>query len=234
MKSLLPRLHFGPMFSHGKALERLQNLGFAPSTIYDIGAFRGDWTKSARLTFPAAKFHLFEANANNEASLKATGESYFMAVLSKTDGVQQNLYLPKLAIATGVSLYREKTEHFADDRLETVTVTTRRLDRLVEQNGLARPDFIKLDVQGAELDVLAGAGELLRSCTGLMVEMSLLAYNESAPLIAEVIAEISNLGFRSVDISELHRSPNGSISQMDMLFVNATFYEKYRTAAGLT
>ena len=30
-----------PMFSHGLALERLKNLGFAPSTIYDIGAFHG-------------------------------------------------------------------------------------------------------------------------------------------------------------------------------------------------
>jgi FkbM family methyltransferase len=223
-----------PMFSHGLALERLKNLGFAPSTIYDIGAFHGDWTKEARHIFPSAKYVMFEANADNKPALEATGEKFVMAVLSDTDGVAKNLYLPKQTIATGVSLYREKTVHYSDDLVKIVPVTTRRLDVLAKEHKLPSPDFIKLDVQGAELDVLAGAGDLLRNCVGLMAEMSVLAYNDAAPLFADVIAGIDRLGFRSVDISEIHRTQNGSIFQMDMLFVNPTFYEKYRAAAGLT
>jgi hypothetical protein len=84
MKIKLPRfMRQPPMFSHRQALERLKNVGFAPSTIYDIGAFHGDWTKDARQVFPSAKYFLFEANADNKPALDATGEKYFMAVMSR-------------------------------------------------------------------------------------------------------------------------------------------------------
>ena len=67
----------------------------------------------------------------------------------------------------------------------------------------------------------------------VIAEMSLIAYNEGAPLIADVIAGMSKLGFRSVEICEVHRTAVGGILQMDMLFANVQLYEKYRLMAGL-
>jgi hypothetical protein len=50
--------------SHRNALRRLEAQGFAPATVYDIGAYRGGWTELAARVFPAAAFILFEANAD--------------------------------------------------------------------------------------------------------------------------------------------------------------------------
>lgn len=44
------------------------------------------------------------------------------------------------------------------DRTEVVKMTT--LDQIANESG--QPDFVKIDVEGAELSVLKGAGELLR------------------------------------------------------------------------
>lgn len=235
MKFKLPRfLRPPPVFSHAQSLQRLNQLGFTPATIYDIGAFHGGWTKAARKIFPASQFVLFEANTANEVKLSERGERHVIAVLAAEEGAQKKLYLPKEAVATGTSLYREQTEHYAGDRVHIETVTTRRLDVLAKEFSLPQPDLIKLDVQGAELDVLAGAGDLLNGCGALIAEMSLLSYNEGAPLIADVIAGVGKLGFRSVDICEVHKSANGGVLQADILFANAALYERYRASAGLT
>ena len=56
--------------SHRNALSRLKAQGFAPATVYDIGAYRGGWTHLASQVFPDAAFILFEANADNAAHLQ--------------------------------------------------------------------------------------------------------------------------------------------------------------------
>jgi FkbM family methyltransferase len=234
MKIKLPRfLRPPPPFSHEQTLRRLAALGFAPPVIYDIGAFHGYWTKAVRKIFPAAQFVLFEANAENTPKLAASGERFIIAALGSEDGAEKNFYIPKNAVMTGASLYKELSEHYSTDKLRIATVKTRRLDAVAAEHRLPSPDLIKLDVQGAELDVLAGAGPLLTHARALIVEVSLLAHNERAPLMAEVIAGIDRLGFKCVDILDVHKAPGGAALQLDMLFVGPVLFEKFRVSAGL-
>lgn len=230
----LPRfLRPPPMFSHEQALQRLASLGFAPKTIYDIGAFYGYWTKAAKKVFPNAQYVLFEANPDNTAKLDESGERYVLAALAGDDKASRTFYLPKTAVGTGASLYREQTEHYAGDQLRAVAVTTRRLDALVAEQRLPMPDLIKLDVQGAELDVLAGAGEVLAHTSALIAELSLLAHNEGAPLFAQVVEGIDRLGFKCADICDVLKAPTGSVMQIDLLFVKPALFETFRSGAGL-
>jgi FkbM family methyltransferase len=219
--------------SHRNALARLKSLGFAPGVIYDIGAFRGGWTRLAAEVFPDAVFILFEANRDHAGELAAGGRRHVIAALGAEDGGARAFHVPRQGDVTGASLYVENTTHYAEQNLQVREVATMRLDTAVARNALPLPDLIKIDVQGAELDVLAGAAETLRHAGALIVEVSFVDYNRGGPLVAEVIAATDRLGFRCVDLCEVHRGPRNFVLQLDLLLARPPLFAKYGAAAGV-
>lgn len=97
-------------------------------------------------------------------------------------------------------------------------MVTKRLDDCNYFDG-APIDFIKLDVQGSELDIIRGGENTIKNTTFVMAEVSLLEYNQGAPLIDAVVDKMVELGFCIVDVVDYHRS-NGIIIQLDLLFKN--------------
>jgi len=221
------------VFSHQDALGRLRDLGWRPRVVYDIGAYHGYWSSAVKKIFPAAECVMFEANPDNAAILKQSANRYFIAVLGHEDGVERSFFAPNEVVATGASLYRENTVHYTGSGYTTRKVVTSRLDSLVAAQKLDPPDLIKIDVQGAELDVIAGGPDALSHAQALIIETSILNYNRGAPLFGEVVAAVTALGFRCVDFCELHRIGTNFILQLDLLFVREPIYQKYYAAAGL-
>lgn len=72
-------------------------------------------------------------------------------------------------------------------------VQTRRLD---DVEGLGDVDFIKLDVQGAELMVLQGAERVLKDVSVVQVEVEFLEMYENQPLFADVDRYLRGQGFK--------------------------------------
>jgi FkbM family methyltransferase len=219
--------------SHRNALTRLQSLGFAPAVVYDIGAYRGGWTRLAAEVFPQAQFVLFEANRDHAGELAASGRRHVIAALGDQDGGTRAFHVPRQGDVTGASLYVENTAHYVDANLQVREVETARLDTLVAREKLPAPDLIKIDVQGAELEVLAGASETLRAAGALIVEVSFVDYNRGGPLVAEVMAAIDRLGFRCADLCEVHRNARNFVLQLDLLLVRPPLFAKYGEAAGI-
>ena len=226
-KALLPGARrSADKLSHHNALLRLKAAGFAPAVVFDIGAYRGGWTHLASEIFPDATYVLFEANADNVAHLTPLPHRHFIVALAAIDG-EKTFYLPRDADVTGASLYVEASSHYAGDKLVVRPVSTARLDTWVALHDLPAPDLVKLDVQGAELDVLAGGPRSMAHCQALIAELSFASYNKGAPLIAEGMARISSLGFCCADICGLHRNQAGGVLQADFLFVRPTLFEAY-------
>ena len=219
--------------SHRNALARLKSLGFVPAVIYDIGAYRGGWTRLAAEVFPHAQFVLFEANRDHTADLAATGRRHLVAALGAQDGGTRAFHVPRAGDVTGASLYVENTAHYGQANLQVRAVETVRLDTLMARETLPAPDLIKIDVQGAELEVLAGAGEALRTAGALIVEVSFVDYNKGGPLAAQVIAAVDRLGFRCADLCEVHRGARNFVLQLDLLCVRPPLFAKYGEAAGI-
>ena len=218
--------HRRAKLSHNNALGRLAAVEFAPRVVYDIGAYRGAWSKAACEILPSAEFFLFEANADNESYLAGTGYQYFIGALSGENASEKSLFLPQAGDSTGTSLYVENTTHYASGNLQVRTVPTQRLDTVISANRLPPPDLLKIDVQGSELDVMEGATNALADASALILETSFVTYNRGAPLIADVIAAVDRFGLKCVDVCELHRSSRGVALQIDLLFVRDELFEK--------
>jgi FkbM family methyltransferase len=219
--------------THKNALARLRSLGFVPAVIYDIGAYRGGWTRAAAEVFPDAKFVLFEANRDHAGELTASGHKHVIAALGSEDGAARTFHVPREGDVTGASLYVENTSHYGEANLQVREVAIARLDTLVAREQLPGPDLVKIDVQGAELEVLAGAATTLAATSALIVEVSLVDYNKRAPLMAEVIAAVDRIGFRCADLCEVHRTTGHFVLQLDLLFVREPLFAKYGAAAGI-
>lgn len=85
------------------------------------------------------------------------------------------------------------------DVIQTRTIPMRTLDGILKEGGPEMPahmDFLKLDVQGAELDILRGAERTLKEqVVGVEVEVEFSPLYESQPLFRDVDAFLSERGF---------------------------------------
>ena len=88
--------------------------------------------------------------------------------------------------------------------------------------GWDRVDLIKMDVQGYELEVLAGGREALRGCQAVLLEVSVVPVNQGAPLIGDVLSFMRDRGFVLYDLCTLFRRPlDAALVQLDVVFVRA-------------
>ena len=189
------------------------------STVYDIGAHHGKWSLGMKKLMPKASFQLFEANPVCETFLKKTGLPYHRIALSKAKGTR----VFHSNNSTGDSFYPENTELSGAFGWQEKEVETADLDSFALQNHLPSPDWIKLDVQGAELDVLAGGKYLFSKSKFLLTEIPFLPYNLGAPSFSDYLDAFGAAGFLPVSVVEVHQlsakaGNSSALSQVDLFF----------------
>ena len=77
---------------------------------------------------------------------------------------------------------------------DAATVETVSLDRFSEEHGLGPVDFIKLDVQGAELEVMQGGTGVLRDVLALVSEVEFHPIYQDQPLFGDVAGFLRGCG----------------------------------------
>jgi hypothetical protein len=103
-------------------------------------------------------------------------------------------------------------------RSRLVPVTT--LDTLSREHGLGGPYVLKVDVEGAELDVLAGASLVLQRTEMVLLEVSLFELNPGAAQFGDVVCWMRDNGWTVYDVYNGHVRPlDGALAQLDVAFV---------------
>lgn len=200
---------------------RIQKLGQQGriKTVFDIGAHHGNWSRGLKKLLPNASFFLFEANPNCQPFLHKSGFPFALQGLSSARG-KKIFYTND---STGDSFYRENGDISGLSGWHSLEMETMDLDSCILKHGFPQPDLIKLDVQGSELDVLAGGSKCFSFAHFALCEFPLVSYNLGAPNLSEVLNIFLKGGFLPSCLVEIHHhgkppGPKSSICQLDIFF----------------
>ncbi len=182
----------------------LQKHGQNSLSIIDVGARWG--ATSAWFRLPGlAKLYGFEPDAEECARLTAildpkTDEFFPIALGSHDDEVTfhvtaepacSSIYPPSEWMR---SRFPSLTEAMRPVR--TIQVPTQRLDTWATEQQIDRVDFIKLDTQGAELDILQGAEKTLGNVLGIEAEVIFNPLYDGQPVFSDVDEFLRKHGFQ--------------------------------------
>ena len=101
------------------------------------------------------------------------------------------------------------------------TIECNTLDELARANLIPdRVDYLKIDTQGSEFDILCGGRELLRQTSIVTCETEFVQLYEDQPLFADVAGELARAGFHFIDFTD-GESIRGKRIWADALFSKA-------------
>jgi FkbM family methyltransferase len=191
----------------------------------DVGACFGWYTLLlSRLVGSGGRVHAFEPVRSNLGCLREN------VALNKSENIVLNdvalgdkagkvtLYLPKRGVSASLRQHGSKT---GCETLETTVVT---LNEYVNRSGLERLDFIKADIEGAELLLLNGGLETLkRFKPSLMLEIQahstrLFGYAPDA-----IFTLLADMGYQAYyvgpDAALIPYTPSGNSQLPDYNFI---------------
>jgi FkbM family methyltransferase len=206
----------------GTSFRNIKRLGFSPKFCLDIGAYQGTWTSDFKQIFPECAIMMIEGQNSKEPYLIKTqnvhpGVNYKIALLGAAEAdVSFNIYESASSVLT--------EHHDTGAKTETRRLVT--LDNLLAPESRNKPDFIKIDTQGYELEILKGGEKALAHAEFVLLEVSFLDIYVNCPLAIDVINFMKQHGFVIYDICSLMRRPlDRALFQSDFLFVkeNSTF-----------
>lgn len=212
-----------PIAQIGLFLEDLRARGFAPRGIVDVGANAGHWSRLAHSVFGPVPLLMIEPQAEMEEALSALakdtpGSHYVRAGAGRSAGeMVQTIWEDR---AGSSFLPHVEPQLLQSGRQRRTPIVT--LDAVLAERPGFRPDLVKLDIQGFELEALAGGTSLFGRTEVFIAETSLFRFLPNQPVLREIVQFMAERDYELYDITEFLRRPSdGAVGQLDCAFVKA-------------
>ncbi len=183
----------------------LQEQGFYPDTIYDIGANKGTWSKECLKYFSNATYYLFEPQINLKKDIEQALGNYpnyqlfSLGVGNENDVLNFTMHERDDSCSFNYSEAEAKALGF-----QQVKVPIVRLEDFVKEKQLQKPKLLKIDAEGLDLQVLSGAASLLNTCEIVLAEVAVMNPNMDNSAL-KMLSYMETLEYKLFDITDLNR-----------------------------
>ena len=195
-------------------------------TVIDVGAHTGEFARMIKTILPEAAIFSFEPLKAEFESLQqqmrnGAGFKAFNCAVgdrNETVAIHRSSYAQSSSLLAMAELHKEAFPVSASHTAETVEV--KRLDDVLGAFELKPEILIKIDVQGYEDKVIAGAPETMGKAKAIIIEVSFRELYEGQPLFETIFGMLSGEGFRYMgNLYQLLSPIDGAPLQADALFV---------------
>lgn len=173
-------------------------------TVFDIGANIGEWSLFAEKILPSAAIHLFEPSRKTFAKLSEVGWSQNVQLNNVGLGSkveQKTLYIYSESDGMNSMYPRHGVDIGEPKEIEVIAIET--VDQYCLSRRIQSIDFMKIDVEGHELDVLKGAEKMLQDGRISNIQFEYGGCNiDSRVLLRDLWSFLSQFGFRMYKIYE--------------------------------
>jgi FkbM family methyltransferase len=236
------------MSIHAKAFGSLSALAeLVPEIVYVMCGARGEARNRLTAALPRARFLGFEPDEKAHARLSRTaqpGHTYYQAAVGAREETR-TLYVTREPACS--SLLKPNAGFFGQftdcarqvEVIEQRTVETVSLNNFLPGAGAGSVDFLEIDTQGTELEILSGADRFLTSTVvGLQIEVEFSAIYEGQPLFGAADEYLRGFGFMLFDLSRNRyrrtAMAHDLLTRGQLLWGDAVFLRDYRSFAGST
>jgi FkbM family methyltransferase len=212
--------------------ELLQLLGGRPVNVADVGAAdgpEGRWSGIRGLV----RFVTFEPNPRAGAAADAQGDVNFPIGLWSSK-CRKTLHLTRHPDSSSVcnlnfDLLQDFQAKAGVELAGTTEIDLDTLDNCLAQRPELAPQFLKVDVEGGDLEVLKGATDALsRSVLGIRTEAPLVEIHKGAPQLWDIYAFLRPRGFVLFHFSRVQWVRNNGLtgysSQPQYIWGDAVFF----------
>jgi FkbM family methyltransferase len=170
----------------------------------DVGAHEGELTFPFAAADPSLLVYAFEPNLHAASRIMGRLRNYVVLpiAIADRDGsaeLQLNAYEQSSSLLpadeAGVKSWVTDLEFKV---LGSVTVPTMRLDTFLNGAGIESVDYMKIDAQGLDLEVVKSAGDRLKDVAKVQLEATMVSYRqyEGAPDKSAIVQYMESKGFR--------------------------------------
>lgn len=194
-------------------LKNLRRAGFVCTGVIDGGANVGDWTRQFWKLFPGTPSIMVEPLPEMKGPLQrlagsVNGSSVEIVALGPENG--KAMFRCSDTNSAVIS-----SREITDEKVVQVDILT--IDDLLKKSTI-KPNLLKLDLQGFELEALKGCQRLADAFEVVILEVSVLRIGD-VPIFTEVDQYMEKEDFRLYDlIPQYYRPLDGALWQCDALY----------------